>query len=266
MKLRLLLIAALLLVPFYGHAQLYVLSPVPRMQFFDANGVPLAGGFVYSYAAGTNILLGTYQDAFGTANPNPIILDAGGFATIFLANGVDYKFCLQSALNVPQYCTDQIEVNGLATSAGIISLFSGCMNGNALRSDGTCSNPATFVGTCTGTATSSATLSLFGLGQTGATTCTSVPQQGVPLPSGGTFRNLSVSCQVGGVNSSSGVFTVWAIGGVPTAITCTVGTGTSCQDNTHTAAMSAWPAGSVAVVFTTQASETLAGCIASLEK
>jgi hypothetical protein len=35
------------------------LMPVPRLQFSDANAVPLAGGFVYSYAAGTTTPLAT---------------------------------------------------------------------------------------------------------------------------------------------------------------------------------------------------------------
>ncbi len=60
------------------------LLPVPRIQFSDANGVPLAGGFVYSYAAGTSTPLATYQDALGAAaNTNPVALGAARSASIW---------------------------------------------------------------------------------------------------------------------------------------------------------------------------------------
>jgi hypothetical protein len=42
-------------------------------QFFDNNGVPLAGGLLYSYAAGTTTPLATYTTSSGvTPNTNPI--------------------------------------------------------------------------------------------------------------------------------------------------------------------------------------------------
>ncbi len=70
------------------------LMPVPRLQFSDANGVPLAGGFVYSYAAGTTTPLATYQDALGAAaNTNPVVLDAAGSASIWLSAAA-YKIVL----------------------------------------------------------------------------------------------------------------------------------------------------------------------------
>jgi len=49
-----------------------VLAPQPKAQFFDANGNPLVGGKVYTYAAGTSTPLSTFTDASeGTANTNP---------------------------------------------------------------------------------------------------------------------------------------------------------------------------------------------------
>jgi len=48
-------------------------------QFFDNNGVPLAGGLLYTYLAGTTTSAATYTSASGSiANSNPIILDASG--------------------------------------------------------------------------------------------------------------------------------------------------------------------------------------------
>ncbi len=61
------------------------LLPVVRQQFFGANGLPLAGGFVYTYVAGTSVPAPTYLDYTGTAqNTNPITLDSGGFAAIWI--------------------------------------------------------------------------------------------------------------------------------------------------------------------------------------
>jgi hypothetical protein len=41
------------------------LSSVPKLQFFDANGNPLVGGKLFTYAAGTTTPLATYTDSTG---------------------------------------------------------------------------------------------------------------------------------------------------------------------------------------------------------
>jgi hypothetical protein len=73
-------------------------------QFFDNNGVPLAGGLIYTYAAGTTTPEATYTSSTGiTAHANPIVLDsAGRVATgeIWLTSGVDYKFLVKTSANV----------------------------------------------------------------------------------------------------------------------------------------------------------------------
>ena len=69
-------------------------------QFFDSNGIPLAGGLLYSYAAGTTTPQATYTTPVGNiANSNPIVLDAAGRTPqeIWLLNGYSYKFILQSS-------------------------------------------------------------------------------------------------------------------------------------------------------------------------
>ncbi len=69
-----------------------VLSPPPKLQFFDANGVPLVGGKLYSYAAGTTTPLATYTSASETTfNTNPIILNSRGEAEVWLGSPL-YKF------------------------------------------------------------------------------------------------------------------------------------------------------------------------------
>jgi hypothetical protein len=42
------------------------ISPVPFLQFVDANGAPLAGGKLYTYVAGTTTPLATYTTYAGT--------------------------------------------------------------------------------------------------------------------------------------------------------------------------------------------------------
>ncbi len=60
------------------------LLPLPRQVFYDQNGVPLAGGFVYTYVPGGTTPKTTWQDSAGTTpNSNPIVLDAGGSALIY---------------------------------------------------------------------------------------------------------------------------------------------------------------------------------------
>jgi microcystin-dependent protein len=71
-------------------------------QFFDDSGTPLAGGLIYTYAAGGTTPLVTYTSSSGlVAHPNPIILDsAGRINEIWIAEGTSYKFVLKSSTNV----------------------------------------------------------------------------------------------------------------------------------------------------------------------
>lgn len=83
--------------------------PEPRIQFADANGKPLAGGFVYTCLPAGSItdLKASYQDAAGTMlNSNPVVLDSAGRATIFL-NGF-YHIFVEDSLNVAVYDVDNV--------------------------------------------------------------------------------------------------------------------------------------------------------------
>lgn len=72
-----------------------VLAPYAKQQFFDNNGVPLAGGKLFTYQAGSTTKLATYTDFTGnTPNANPIILDSAGRASIWLTPSTAYKFVL----------------------------------------------------------------------------------------------------------------------------------------------------------------------------
>lgn len=68
---------------------------IPRWQFHDTTtGNPLAGGKLYTYAAGTTDPLATYSDEGGSAeNTNPVILDSRGEAQVW-CTGAKYKFVL----------------------------------------------------------------------------------------------------------------------------------------------------------------------------
>ena len=70
-------------------------------QFFDNNGVPLAGGLIYTYAAGTTTPQATYTTSAGTiAHANPIVLDSAGRVPggeLWLVIGSNYKFVLQTS-------------------------------------------------------------------------------------------------------------------------------------------------------------------------
>lgn len=72
-------------------------------QFFDNNGVPLAGGLIYTYAAGTTTPQATYTTSAGTvAHPNPIVLNSAGRVPggeIWLLPA-SYKFILQTSAAV----------------------------------------------------------------------------------------------------------------------------------------------------------------------
>lgn len=77
-------------------------TALPLYQFFDANGDPLVGGKLYSYAAGTTTPLATYTDSTGTIpNTNPIILDANGQCQMWLGAN-KYKLNLTDASGVQQ--------------------------------------------------------------------------------------------------------------------------------------------------------------------
>lgn len=91
------------------------LTPPPKMQFIDANGNPLVGGKLYSYAAGTTTPLATYtSETGGTANTNPVILDASGSANVWLGSAL-YKFKLTTSDDVELWTVDN--VGGYATLA-----------------------------------------------------------------------------------------------------------------------------------------------------
>src|SRR5450631_1424390 len=105
------------------------LSPYPQFRAFDSGGVPLAGGLVYTYLAGTNTPQPTYQDASGLVpNTNPVTLDTTGKATIRLTSGVSYKFVITDVSGATQDTIDNYTSSYL-TANDINLLLNGLSSG-----------------------------------------------------------------------------------------------------------------------------------------
>jgi hypothetical protein len=89
-----------------------LLSPVGNgQQFFNNNGLPNAGGLIYTYQAGSSTLLTTYTTVNGTiANTNPIVLDAYGRtpSEIWMQTGYSYKFVIQTSAAVTLQTLDNL--------------------------------------------------------------------------------------------------------------------------------------------------------------
>lgn len=84
------------------------LAPYTFFQEFDNNGLPLNGGKVFTYEAGTTTPKDTYTDSSGSiANTNPIILDSSGRADIWLGDG-GYKFVLKTSADVTIKTVDNV--------------------------------------------------------------------------------------------------------------------------------------------------------------
>jgi hypothetical protein len=113
-----------------------LLSPVGNgQQFFDNNGVPLAGGLIYTYQAGSSTPLTTYTTNNGTIpNTNPIILNSSGRTPneIWLEVGYSYKFILQTSAGVTLQTLDNLYPilqtatgTGATIPTGLITMWSG---------------------------------------------------------------------------------------------------------------------------------------------
>ena len=106
------------------------LSPVAGAgwQFFDANGVPLSGGKLYTYAAGTTTPQTTYTSVSGAeANSNPIILNSEGRVSgtneVWLNSAVAYKLILKTSADVQLWSAD--DLSGIAALGNALPVSAG---------------------------------------------------------------------------------------------------------------------------------------------
>ena len=107
----------------------YYLSPVLNDQQFDANGDPLAGGKIETYLAGTVTPVITYKTSTGTAQANPIVLDAAGEmptgTQLWLLGGQTYKFVLMDSTSSVIRTYDNVTgINDVTTGGDEYVLFS----------------------------------------------------------------------------------------------------------------------------------------------
>jgi len=95
------------------------LSPLFNDAQLDNNGLPLSGGLVYWYLAGTSTPVTVYAESTGsTVNTNPVVLTTRGEPTnpIWLPTGVAYKAVLKDSLGNLIRTIDNISgVNDTAT-------------------------------------------------------------------------------------------------------------------------------------------------------
>lgn len=106
-----------------------VLMTPPYLQFVDQNGIPYAGGSVYTYAAGTTTPQATYTDASGgTPLANPVPLDAAGRATIWLIGS--YKFVVKNSAGVTISTTDNVTAFGTGGLSTLGTIAANTIIGN----------------------------------------------------------------------------------------------------------------------------------------
>ena len=111
-----------------------ILSPSPIQRFADSNGVALAGGQLFTYAAGTTTKINVFTDAGGsTPFENPIILNSRGEPAsgsqsslgIWLLSGVGYKYVLSPATDTdpptnPIWSIDNVSAGSSGTGPQFI--------------------------------------------------------------------------------------------------------------------------------------------------
>lgn len=114
------------------------LSPIGNgFQFLTTTGLPLNGGLIYTYQAGSSAPLATYTDVNGTtANTNPIVLGTDGRPQneIWLTYGYNYKFVLKDSGGVTIQSYDNLygiigtaPASGTTFPAGGIIIWSGAI-------------------------------------------------------------------------------------------------------------------------------------------
>lgn len=97
-------------------AQTPTLMPTAIFQGLSNQGRPLPGGLLYTCVAGSvcpGTPLTTYKDIIGTPNSNPVVLDAGGFASVWIQQ-LPYKMVLTDSSGNVVWTQDNVESPTLA--------------------------------------------------------------------------------------------------------------------------------------------------------
>lgn len=97
------------------------LAPSPKFQGIGFGGLPLIGGKLFTYIAGTSTPQATYTDSTQIQqNTNPVILNSNGQADVWLVVGDTYKFVLQDIFGNLVWTVDQIPGGLSAQQIGLI--------------------------------------------------------------------------------------------------------------------------------------------------
>lgn len=110
------------------------LAPLPVFKAWDNAGVPLNGGKLFTYVAGTATKQASYTDSTGsTPNTNPVILNYRGEANVWLDPTKAYKVVLAPANDTdpptnPFWTVDQISGGQLSPSGSIIPSVNNLFN------------------------------------------------------------------------------------------------------------------------------------------
>lgn len=160
------------------------LMPFPIAKFFDANGIPLAGGKLYTYIATTTTPQATYTDADeGTPNANPQILDANGQAVVWLGVGKSYKIVLKDSTDVTLWTADKV------TDIGIGEITTAMLADHAVTTVKIAGSAVTATEIADGAVGTSELA-------TGAVTAVKIPDAGIPIV------KLAASTEIGFVETS----------------------------------------------------------------
>lgn len=197
-----------------------------KQQFFNANGVPLAGGSVAFYLPGTLIPVNTYQDSGLTAlNSNPITLDAGGSCVIWGADGTLFRQIVKDSLGntIWDQAVGDAPINGVianlstlqslrgfshtgSTQASVSSYYAGGTTGGGIFSQNSSDTSSGWYGTG----------SISGTTLTIATTVNGAPAIG---------QQINYSGSDGSVYTTAGSGTSWTLNKAPGTIATTTMTG-----------------------------------------
>lgn len=107
-----------------------------KFRAFTDAGLPLAGGTLNTYASGTTTNKATYTDAtLGSANTNPIVLDARGEADVWLGSGA-YTFLLKTSAGVTVDTVDGVVDPQAAAQSGVLALLASTAAGEGAELSG----------------------------------------------------------------------------------------------------------------------------------
>jgi hypothetical protein len=253
------------------------LLPVLKSRFTDANGVPLAGGKLYTYVANTSTPQATYTDQTGaTPNTNPIILDANGAADIWL-NDSFYKFILTDVSDVTILTKDNVSVASdsaasaatsatnatnsataaaaSATAASASSTSAATSASNALTSASNASTSATNAANSATTATTQAGIATTQAGNA-STSASGASTSATNAANSATAANTSAtnaanSATTAGTNATNAANSATAAG---TSATNAANSATAASTNASGASTSATNAANSATAASTSAS------------